>query len=116
MMRSFCRGLSPLFSSTQRLQAPRKYSDSFNRSRNIMDLYDLNVYSEGFVFIAPNATVVGDVFLGADIAIWHGTVVRGDINRITYAPHNADWSAISVLATTASCTLLPPRPPASALS
>jgi carbonic anhydrase/acetyltransferase-like protein (isoleucine patch superfamily) len=49
-----------------------------------MDLYDLNVYNEGFIFIAPNATVVGDVFLGADIAIWHGTVIRGDINRITY--------------------------------
>lgn len=83
MLRSFCRGLSPFLFSSQRLQAPSKYTESFNRSRNIMDLYDLNVYNEGFVFVAPNATVVGDVFMGTDIAIWHGTVIRGDINRVT---------------------------------
>lgn len=88
MLRSLFRGLNPLLFSTQRLEAPRRFNDAFNRSRNIMDLYDLNVYNEGFVFIAPNATVVGDVFMGSDIAIWHGTVIRGDINRVTYSPHN----------------------------
>jgi hypothetical protein len=83
MLRKLFRGLNPALFSTRRIEAPKKYTESFNRSRNIMDLYDLNVYNEGFIFIAPNATVVGDVFLGNDIAIWHGTVVRGDINRIT---------------------------------
>ena len=49
-----------------------------------MDLYNLDVFNEGHIFVAPNATVIGDIFMGADISIWHGTVVRGDINRITY--------------------------------
>jgi hypothetical protein len=78
------RGLNRLF-STKQLEAPKKYSETFSRARNIMDIYDLATYNEGFIFVAPNATVVGEVFMGADIAIWHGTVIRGDINRIGYS-------------------------------
>jgi len=33
-------------------------------------------------FIAPTATVIGDVSLGADSGIWFGAVVRGDKDRI----------------------------------
>ncbi len=29
-------------------------------------------------YIAPNATVLGDVSLGEDVSIWYGAVVRGD--------------------------------------
>ena len=35
------------------------------------------------VFIAPNATVVGDVTLGKDVNIWYGAVLRGDSGAIT---------------------------------
>lgn len=35
------------------------------------------------VFIAENATVIGDVTMGDDSSIWFGTVVRGDVDRIT---------------------------------
>lgn len=34
-------------------------------------------------YIAPNATVVGDVTLGQDVNIWYGAVLRGDKGRIT---------------------------------
>ncbi|MDF1535527.1 MAG: gamma carbonic anhydrase family protein [bacterium] len=34
------------------------------------------------VFIAPTATVIGDVTVGDDAGIWFGTVVRGDVNWI----------------------------------
>lgn len=34
-------------------------------------------------FVAPNATVVGDVTLGAQSSVWYGCVLRGDINSIT---------------------------------
>lgn len=34
-------------------------------------------------FIAPNATVVGDVVLGENVSIWYGTVLRADSGRIT---------------------------------
>jgi len=33
-------------------------------------------------FIAPNATIVGDVKMGNDCSIWFNTVVRGDVNSI----------------------------------
>jgi carbonic anhydrase/acetyltransferase-like protein (isoleucine patch superfamily) len=33
-------------------------------------------------FIAPNATVVGDVVIGNDCSIWFSAVVRGDVNSI----------------------------------
>jgi len=33
-------------------------------------------------FIAPNATVVGDVIMGEECSVWFNTVVRGDVNSI----------------------------------
>ena len=34
-------------------------------------------------YIAPNATVVGDVVLEAGVSIWYGAVLRGDCGTIT---------------------------------
>ncbi|HEX2533174.1 MAG TPA: gamma carbonic anhydrase family protein [Chitinophagaceae bacterium] len=33
-------------------------------------------------FIAPNATIVGDVVMGGECSIWFNTVIRGDVNSI----------------------------------
>ena len=33
-------------------------------------------------FIAPNATIVGDVIMGSDCSIWFNAVLRGDVNAI----------------------------------
>jgi carbonic anhydrase/acetyltransferase-like protein (isoleucine patch superfamily) len=35
------------------------------------------------VFIAPNATVIGDVKIGDNASIWYGTVIRGDMEPIS---------------------------------
>lgn len=34
------------------------------------------------VFIAENATIVGDVIMGADCSVWFNAVVRGDVHFI----------------------------------
>jgi carbonic anhydrase/acetyltransferase-like protein (isoleucine patch superfamily) len=34
------------------------------------------------VFVAENATLIGDVALGDDSSIWYGVVLRGDIHHI----------------------------------
>ncbi len=34
-------------------------------------------------FIAPNATIVGDVAIGDSCSIWFNAVIRGDVNKIT---------------------------------
>lgn len=33
-------------------------------------------------FIAPNATIVGDVVMGQECSIWFNAVIRGDVNKI----------------------------------
>ena len=35
------------------------------------------------VYMAPNATVVGDVTLGENVSIWYGAVLRGDSGAIS---------------------------------
>src|SRR5512137_1373303 len=37
---------------------------------------------DGAAFVAANATVIGDVTLGAGSSVWYGCVLRGDINSI----------------------------------
>lgn len=34
-------------------------------------------------FIAPNATIVGDVTMGTNCSVWFNAVIRGDVNTIT---------------------------------
>ncbi len=34
-------------------------------------------------FVAPNATIVGDVTMGRECSIWFNAVIRGDVNTIT---------------------------------
>lgn len=34
-------------------------------------------------FIAPNATIVGNVVMGVECSVWFNAVVRGDVNKIT---------------------------------
>lgn len=34
------------------------------------------------VFIAENATIVGDVKMGNQCSVWYGAVIRGDVNTI----------------------------------
>jgi carbonic anhydrase/acetyltransferase-like protein (isoleucine patch superfamily) len=38
---------------------------------------------EGSYWVAPNACVIGNVHLGAEVGIWFGTVLRGDNEQIT---------------------------------
>ena len=41
-----------------------------------------SVIKNGTVYIAPNATVVGDVVLEDRVNVWYGTVIRGDAGKI----------------------------------
>src|SRR5471032_3305720 len=58
------------------------------------------------VFIARNATVIGDVTLGAHSSVWYGAVLRGDINRIVVGHHtNIQDNAVLHLADDFPCIL-----------
>ena len=74
-----------------------------------MPLYSFNgrrptLPPDGFFWIAPNASVIGDVVVGLDVGIWFGAVVRGDnepinigartnIQEILHPPHRHGVSA-----------------------
>lgn len=49
----------------------------------IIRIQDKTPSVDDSAWVAPNATVVGDVTLGADVGIWYGAVVRGDIESIS---------------------------------
>ncbi|MEU2421544.1 gamma carbonic anhydrase family protein [Streptomyces sp. NPDC007851] len=38
---------------------------------------------EDDVFVAPTASVIGDVTLKAGASVWYGAVIRGDVEKIT---------------------------------
>jgi len=40
----------------------------------------------GDAWVAPNATVIGDVSLAAGASVWFGAVLRGDVERLTIGP------------------------------
>ena len=48
----------------------------------ILPVEDKNPQFGKNCFIAPNATIVGDVIIGDDCSIWFNAVVRGDVNFI----------------------------------
>ena len=39
-------------------------------------------------FIAPNATIIGDVEIGEGTSVWYGAVIRGDLARIRIGKFN----------------------------
>jgi len=48
----------------------------------ILPLFDKHPQFGNNCFIAPNATIVGDVIMGDDCSIWFNAVVRGDVHYI----------------------------------
>lgn len=58
------------------------YAEKFSRHRSILPLYDLYPTMAGQCFVAPNATLIGEVILGDQVIIWYNCVLRGDINQI----------------------------------
>jgi hypothetical protein len=60
-----------------------------------MNLYDKHPSVDQSVFVAPNATVVGDVSIAYKSNIWYGAVVRGE-KRVGFHPFAADWQQEAV--------------------
>lgn len=48
----------------------------------ILPVHDVLPQIPETCFVAPNATIVGDVIMGEDCSIWFNAVLRGDVNSI----------------------------------
>ena len=53
-----------------------------SRHRAVANLFDKKPKLPRDGFVAPSATVVGDVTLGERSSVWYGAVLRGDVNHI----------------------------------
>jgi len=59
------------------------FVEPHSRHRNVMPLYDLAPAILLETYIAPNASVIGEVMVGGETVVWYGAVLRGDMNQIT---------------------------------
>jgi hypothetical protein len=55
--------------------------DEESKHRVKLPMYDLEPKIE-HAWVAPNATVVGEVRVRRWSSVWHNSVIRGDINRV----------------------------------
>jgi carbonic anhydrase/acetyltransferase-like protein (isoleucine patch superfamily) len=87
------------------------YLEPLSRHRNIMPLYDLTPAILADAYVAPNATVIGEVLVGSESTIWYGAVLRGDLNAIRFILYSEAYvlesEATPASVITQSSTLLP---------
>ena len=63
----------------------------------IYKLCDHKVITDGDdYFVAPSASVMGRVFLGKNVSVWFGAVIRGDVEDIKIG-ENSNIQDLSVL-------------------
>ena len=62
------------------------YTERYSRHRKLLPLDEL-CPSHGLSFIAPNSSIIGEVKLGNDCAVWYGSVLRGDHGAIRIENH-----------------------------
>ncbi len=48
----------------------------------ILPVHDIHPVIPDSCFVAPNATIVGQVVMGNECSVWFNAVVRGDVNTI----------------------------------
>ncbi|KAK6115805.1 hypothetical protein DH2020_008074 [Rehmannia glutinosa] len=66
-----------------RLQGNYYFQEQLSRHRTLMNLFDKSPLVDKDAFVAPSASVIGDVHVGRGSSIWYGCVLRGDVNSIS---------------------------------
>lgn len=64
-----------------RLSDDIAYLQQLSRHRQIMPIHDLRPTID-YSFIAPNATIVGEVIISSYASIWYNCTLRAEINPI----------------------------------
>ncbi|GAB4847451.1 Gamma carbonic anhydrase 1, mitochondrial [Ancistrocladus abbreviatus] len=66
-----------------RLQGNYYFQEQLSRHRTLMNIFDKAPIVDKDAFVAPSASVIGDVQIGCGSSIWYGCVLRGDVNSIS---------------------------------
>ncbi|KAG6774639.1 hypothetical protein POTOM_021999 [Populus tomentosa] len=59
------------------------YFQEQRKHRTLMNIFDKAPVVDKDAFVAPGASVMGDVLVGRGSSIWYGCVLRGDVNSIS---------------------------------
>ncbi|WVZ19767.1 hypothetical protein V8G54_007089 [Vigna mungo] len=80
-----------------------------SRHRTLMNIFDKAPVVDKDVFVAPSASVIGDVHVGRGSSIWYGCVLRGDVNsiRVGSGTNIQDNSLVHVAKSNLSGKVLP---------
>ncbi|GJN06336.1 hypothetical protein PR202_ga24057 [Eleusine coracana subsp. coracana] len=65
-----------------RLQGNYFFHEQISRHRTLMNIFDKAPHVHKEAFVAPSASLIGDVQVGQGASIWYGCVLRGDANSI----------------------------------
>jgi len=63
------------------------FQEKLSRHRAVMQLYEKRPSMANDVFVAPSASVIGDVNIADASSVWYGAVVRGDVNPVLIGGH-----------------------------
>ncbi|KFM26034.1 Uncharacterized protein F751_3672 [Auxenochlorella protothecoides] len=65
------------------LQGSLGYRETLSKAQTVLPYAGAKPAIADSVFIAPSASVIGNVTLGSGSSVWYGTVLRGDVNSIS---------------------------------
>lgn len=69
------------------MQGSSAFRELISKHKTVRQVYDKVPILPSSGFIAPSASVMGDVKIGEHSSIWYGAVLRGDVNGITIGAH-----------------------------
>jgi len=86
------------------LQGELAYTETMGAHRAVSAFKGATPAVAADAFVAPSATVVGDVSVGEGSSVWYGTVLRGDVNKIAVGSntHIGDRTVVHVASETGS--------------
>lgn len=66
-----------------RFQGGNRFQEHLSRHRTLMNIFDKAPVVDKNAFVAPSASIIGEVQVGPKSSIWYGCVLRGDVNSIS---------------------------------
>lgn len=60
-----------------------KYSEKLVPSTRFVAVDGVAPTVSEMSFVAPSASVIGDVTIGKESSVWYGAIIRGDVNKVT---------------------------------
>eukprot|EP00501_MAST-03F_sp_TOSAG23-6_P001453 GSMAST32.ASY1.ANO1.1510.1 assembled CDS len=66
-----------------RAQNNERFREQFSRHRKIMGIFDKTPDIANDCWIAPSASIVGEVDICTQSSVWYNCVLRGDVNEIS---------------------------------